>query len=704
MDSDRSHQRMVPFTCTFDCGSRCELLAYVEDEQLVRVDTPAQRSDTVSRPRLVPCARGRAYRGLLHSRERVLTPLLRSGPRGSGQFEPVSWERALDTVADKLSYYASTFGPASILQATGAGSISGRGLSGGSALARFFSYWNRVTATAGNMSSHCASIAADWMLGGRIPGSDRADLLNSRMILLWGMNPAENRMGPNTEYFVGEARDRGAKVVLLDPRFTDSAVLADIWIPILPGTDAALVAALIYVLETNGSIDRDLVSRQANGYDAYRRYVLGLDDAQPKTPEWAEAITQVPAETTRELARDLAVLKPAAILAGWGPQRTLIGEQSARAMIALATISGNVGVPGGGVGSIGVRSNVIRLPGPPFGDKGPARTLSAVTWADSVLRGALDPPIKMAYIAAANLVNRSANTNANVAALKALDFVVVNEPVLTPTARLADVVLPICTDLERSDLVTSWGHDLHLFDSQQAVAPSGESRTDYWVFAQLAGRLGFGPLYTRGRTADEWVAALRSESPFAGQHGGDGVYRRDGQPRVALHAFSQDPLAHPLLTQSGRIELANAEAAAYGLPVIPSYVPDASHGGDSAGALRLVTPHSRLRSNSCWHANPWLRALEPHAIWINPVDAEERGIADGSETTVRNPQGVMRIRARVTDRIIPGVVCIYQGAWYAPGEDGVDEGGCANTLTPQRTSPTGGMATHSAWVEASPCR
>ena len=704
MVSDRSRQRMVPFTCTFDCGSRCELLAYVEDGHLVRVDTPAQRSDTVSRPRLVPCARGRAYRGLQDSGERVLSPLLRTGPRGSGQFEPVSWDRALDTVAERLNHYASTYGPASILQATGAGSISGRGLSGGSALVRFFSYWNRVTVTAGNMSNHCASIAADWMLGARIAGSDRADLLNSRLILLWGLNPAENRTGPNTEYFVGEARDRGAKVVLLDPRFTDSAVLADDWIPLLPGTDAALVAALVYVMETNDAIDRDLVSRQASGYDAYRRYVLGLDDAQPKTPEWAQAITRVPAETTRALARDLSELKPAAILAGWGPQRSLVGEQSARAMIALATLSGNVGVRGGGVGSVGVRSNVIRLPGLPFGDKGSARILSAVTWAEDVLRGDLDPPIKMAYIAAANLVNRSANTNANVEALKALDFVVVNEPVLTPTARLADVVLPICTDLERSDLVTSWGHDVHLFDSRQAVPPAGESRTDYWIFAQLAERLGFGPLYTRGRTADEWVEALRSESPFSGQGDGDGIYRRDGQPRVALHAFGQDPQAHPLPTPSGRIELANREAAAFGMPAIPSYVPATSQEGEIPGALRLITPHSRLRSNSCWHANAWLRALEPHAIWINPVDAEARGITDGSETTVHNGQGTVRIPARVTERIMPGVVCIYQGVWYAPGEDGVDEGGCANTLTPHRTSPTGGMATHSAWVEVAACR
>ena len=201
-------EQRVPFTCTLDCGSRCELVAVVRDGQIARIDTPVGRVDTSQHPRLVPCTRGRAHRRLQSAKDRVLYPLKRTGPRGSNKFQRISWDEALDMVAANLEQTRSVWGAQAILHATGAGSIAGRGLHGAAASRRFFSYWDSVSATVGNQSNHCASIAATWMLGEVISGSDRANLLNSRLILLWGMNPAENRMGPNTEYFIGQARDR----------------------------------------------------------------------------------------------------------------------------------------------------------------------------------------------------------------------------------------------------------------------------------------------------------------------------------------------------------------------------------------------------------------------------------------------------------------------------------------------------------------
>ena len=173
--------------------------------------------------------------------------------------------------------------------------------------------------------------------------------------------------------------------------------------------------------------------------------------------------------------------------------------------------------------------------------------------------------------------------------------------------------------------------------------------------------------------------------------------RTDGEPRVALAGFRADPLAHPLRTSSGKIEIVNSQAEAYGLPAIPSYVEDAE--APDPYPLQLITPHSKLRSNSCLHANPWLQRLEPHVAWIHPSDAAARGIAHGDPVQVVNEHGMIRLPAKVTERIMPGVICVYQGTWYQPGPDGVDEGGCANVLTSHSTSPTGGSATHSAWVE-----
>jgi anaerobic dimethyl sulfoxide reductase subunit A len=335
----------------------------------------------------------------------------------------------------------------------------------------------------------------------------------------------------------------------------------------------------------------------------------------------------------------------------------------------------------------------------PSGPHAAARRISAVTWADELLGGRLDPPVRMVYVVAGNLINRSPNTSVNAQALAALDFVVVQDPFLTPTARCADLVLPICTDLERADLVTAWGHDSHLFYSRPAAAPLGEARTDYWVFAQLAERLGLGEAYTRGRSAEAWVEhLLATTTPDPGALRREGVLRQDGTPRVALEAFRADPAAHPLPTPSGRIELCNPQADDCGLPAVPAYVPDAD-GSMGAYPLRLITPHSKLRTHSVGHPNDWLQRLERHAVWIHPLDAEARGIVDEDLVEVRSAVGRVVLPAYVTPRVMPGVVSVYEGAWYRPDGAGVDRGGCANVLTRHRTSPTGGLATHSARVE-----
>ena len=688
----------IPFTCTLDCGSRCELVAWVQGEDVIRIDTPPGRPDTVVRPRLVPCARGRAQRRLLSVPERVGIPLRHVGPRGSGEFEPIGWDEALDEVAQRLMEARENQGTASVLHATGAGSVLGRGLHGASASRRFFSYWGPVTETSGNASNYCACKAAQWMLGGVLPGSDRATLLDSRLIILWGMNPAETRMGPNTAHFIAQARDQGTRVILIDPRYTDTGVLADQWIPIKPGTDAALVAAMANVMENEGLVS-DFVATHTTGYDLYCQYVRGDTDGVPKTPKWAAAITGVPTETIRQLARDCATVKPAAHLPGWGPQRSRYGEQAARAFITLACMSGNVGIRGGSCASVGIRASFLPVSRLPMGPHSLARHIPPATWAENLLDADLDPPLRMACIVASNLVNRSPDANRNAQALHQLDFIVVNEQYLTPTARYADIVLPICTDLERDDIVESWGHDSHLFCSKQAVPPHDGAQTDYWVFAQLAQRLGFGLEYTQGKTEIQWVEQILATTHLdATALQRDGIVRIDGEPRVALSNFRKYPASQALNTRSGLIQIASPEAQSVGLPLIPSYVQD-----DAAPTqefpLHLVTPHSKLRSNSCAHANPWLQQLEPHVLWISSQDACERGISNGDMVEVRSEFGVLKIRARVTERIMPSVACIYQGTWYQPDADGVDRGGCANTLTNQRESPSGGFTTHSARIE-----
>ncbi len=672
----------------------------MRDGRLERIDTPPNLPDTDERPRLIPCARGRALRRFWADGARVLTPLRRAGERGSGEFVPVSWDSALDEVAERLQGTVSRWGGEAVLHACGAGSMGGRGLSGIDASRRFFQHLAPVTETAGSFSDHSVKVASQCMFGEVIAGSDRATLLDSRLIIPWGMNPAETVMGPNTPWFIARARDRGARVILIDPRYTDTGVLADRWIPIRPGTDVALVAALAYVMEQEGLVDRAFLERYTTGYAEYQAYILGQADCQPKTPAWAAPITGVDESTITSLAREVASTRPAAILPGWGPQRGLYGEQAARAFITLACITGNVGLRGGGEAGLGTRTGDLPIEGMPAGPYPAMRRVRKWTWAAEVSAPGYFPAIRLAYVVGTNLINRSPDTGTGARVFAGLDFSVVHELVLTPTARLADVVLPICTDLERSDLVTSWGHDSHLFDSRAAVAPAGDSRTDYWVFSRLAERLGFGSAYTQGRSEAEWLEALLAASDLGDRAVWEaGVLRADPAPRVALAEFRADPAAHPLRTPSGRIEIASRQAQPHGLPDIPSFVPVVPEPAERDFPLQLITPHSKKRSHSCPHTVPWLQAIEPHAVWISAADARARGIAAGETVEVESAVGRIRLPANVTERIMPGVVCVYQGAWYRPAADGVDEGACANALAPARMSPSGGPTTHTAWVQ-----
>ena len=691
----------IPFTCTSDCGGHCELVACVQDGQLVRIDTPPNRPDTDELPRLIPCIRGRAHRRLLSSQDRLRHPLRRVGARGSGEFERVSWDAALDEVAERLTALKREHGPEALLHIGSSGSLGGRGISGASTSRRFFSFWGGVTGTYGHMSAWCEIQGTNWTLGRSRLFVRTEALRESRLILLWGCNPAELRRGVNLAYGISRARDAGAKVVLIDPRCTDTGVLADQWIPIRPGTDVALVAAIAQVWEDEGLVDGEFMATHTVGYDDYRSYVLGSADGVPKTPEWASEIAGAPAEVIRQLAREYAASKPAIILKGLGPQRSLYGEQTERALLTLAAMSGNMGTRGGGLAghSIHARGR-IPLGEMPQGPHRPTRAVRSENWARFLLDGDLDPPVKMAYVVAANAVVRSTDTHANIRAMEGLDFVVVQDQFLTPTARHADLVLPVCMDIERTDLVAG-GADV--FYTPQVVAPAGESKTDYWVFAQLAGRLGFGPAYTQELTEEGWIDRLLHQVNLDVrelQSSGIQRYHDDAEERaiVDLGDFVRDPARHPLDTPSGLVEIASDAAIKHGLPHIPSYI-DSRPGHRRDHPLQLVTPHNKLRANSSLHPNAWLQRLEPHTVWINPRDAARRSIADGDLVKVYSPKGVIARPAKVTPRIIPGVVCIYQGVWFEPDENRVDRAGCANVLTSHDVSPTGGMAVHSQWVQ-----
>jgi anaerobic dimethyl sulfoxide reductase subunit A len=548
---------------------------------------------------------------------------------------------------------------------------------------------------------------------------------------MWSWNPANTIQDTGTSLYLAKAREKGIKIVGVDPRLTDTiGTFADQWIPIRPNTDTAMLIAMAYVIITENLQDQSFIDKYTVGFDKYKRYVLGDEDGIPKTPKWAEAITKVQADITGNLAREYATRKPAALIAGWGAARTAMGEQYARAACVLTAITGNIGINGGSAAGFG-RAYSSRET---TWDRGPRNIVEkgALHRKDSLykLRGGTNPTnarihfsdisdailkgraggypsdIKLAW--AGNTINSGSNTNLKVKALKTLEFVVTQEQFMTPTAKFCDIVLPVNTFMERSDIATAWlGSPCYIF-LNQAIESLPESKTDMEISIELAKRLGI-PEAFGNKTEDQLlheIAASRNDIPDYETLKHDGVLKiKLSEPIVAFKKQINDLEHNPFRTLSGKIEIYSDHMAEWNdpmLPPIPKYISPPENYDDpmiTKYPLQLITPHHKTRAHSMWHEVPWMRELDPQSVWINTTDAKARGIKNGDLVNIYNNRGRVRIPAKVTGRIIPGTVSISEGAWYSPDKDGVDRGGCANVLTSDGKSPGGCVPMNTAIVE-----
>jgi len=689
----------VPVSCNKDCGAGCPLLAHVENGRLVRVTDSPWRG-----PYMRGCARGYQMPLTVHAPGRLKRPLLLDGPRGSGRFREVSWSQALDLVADRLGSVVQRHGAQSILRLGGSGSSRGALHNTALLTQRFLGFLGPYTETSGNYSSQAVSYTTPWLLGTKMAGIDPGTLQHSRLIILWGANIADNRLGCEMEARIREARQRGVPVIVIDPRRSRTARnLGSEWIPVYPGTDVALMMAVLYVWINEGLADNAFIDKYSVGFGLLLRRILGQDGGPACTPEWAEALCGTPAEDIVRLARLYARFRPAALLPGLSVQRTVGGEESARMAIALQVTSGNFGILGGSSGAQfwgrlpEVRMPCIDAPAPPGAE------VPVYRWPDAILAGTAGgypSDVRAVYNVGGNYLVQGADVRKGMRAFESLEFAVCHDYFLTPTASYCDVVLPATTFLERQDIV--FPEASFLLFSGRAVPPQGEARNDYDIFCDLAERLGFGERFSEGRDEEAWLHYFvsNSEVPDYEEFKRTGIYMGKGQLRVGLAGFVADPVASPLSTPSGKIELASEQHVRAGF----SAVPEARMMAEEAGyPLRLVTPKARYRTHSQGDNIRWHREREPQVLWIHPTDAASRGVVDGQLVLARNPQGQVRIPARVTQDIMPGVVCLLAGAWPRFGSDGTDAGGCPNVLTPtEPTLPSQGSRTHSVWVQVEP--
>jgi anaerobic dimethyl sulfoxide reductase subunit A len=741
-----------------NCGGRCLLIAHIKSGRIVRLDTD-DRPDSLSAPQLRACTRGRAYLRRQYHPDRLQFPLKRVGERGEGKFERISWEEALDRLAGELLRVKAKYGNEALFVPYGTGSYNQ--LNGSHTARRLMNLFGGCLGIYNSYSWGAINIATPTVYGTLVTGNQRQDWLNSRYIIMWGWNPAEMRDGTNSDYFVKLARENGAHVVCIDPRHTLSAAsLADEWIPIRPGTDAVMMSAMAYIMLTENLYDADFVHTHCVGWDStqmppgaeseesYSDYLLGKRDGIPKTPEWAEAITVVPAATIGRIARDYATIKPGVLYQGYGMQRRAYGEQVVRAGCVLAAITGNVGIPGGWASGLGTQAP----DGGPFWTVFPTETnpvtasIPVFLWSEAVLRGhemtavdgvigadKLTSDIKLIYAVATNcLINQHADVNRSAAILKdesKVEFLAVQDNFLTPTAKFADLILPACTQFETWGVEDGWKYGDEVILQPKLVEPLDECKSDYRICAELAERLGCGEAYTEGRDEKAWVdwclerfretrfPELPSLESFIEQN--LGAYTKPVlKPAIAFADFRQDPEKYPLNTPSGKIEIFSKTLFDMHkldeIPAVPKYIPEWDNpfsyessdpalliqGSKKRYPLQAIGHHSLARVHSTHANNDWLQEAFPQRIFINPLDAEARGISDGDLVQVWNEHGALVIQARLTQRILPGVVDIPQGAWWNPDSQGVDQGGNINVLTSHRWTPLAfGSTQHTIMVE-----
>jgi len=758
-----SQDSIVWGACSVNCGSRCALRFHIKDDEVSWVETDNTGDDIYGNHQVRACLRGRSIRRRINHPDRLNYPMKRVGKRGEGKFERISWQEALDTIAASLKRTVDTYGNESVYVNYSSGIVGGnitRSSPSGSMITRMMNCYGGSLNQYGTYSTAQIACAMPYTYGSN-EGNSTSDIENTKLVVMFGNNPAETRMsGGGITYFLEQARERSnARMIVIDPRYTDTAAgREDEWLPIRPGTDAALVAGLAWVMIDENLVDQAFLDKYCVGYDEktlpegapanghYKAWIQGQgDDGIAKTPQWASRITGIPVDRIVKLAREIGSAKPAYICQGWGPQRQANGELTARAIAMLPILTGNVGINGGNSGARESTYTITieRMPIPP----NPVKTaISCFSWTDAISRGAemtaardgvrgkdkLDVPIKFIWNYAGNaLVNQHSEINKTHEILQddsKCEMIVVIENFMTSSARYADILLPDLMTVEQEDIIPNdyAGNMGYLIFLQPVTTPKFERKPIYWIMSEVAKRLGddVHQRFTEGRTQAEWLQYLYTKMqakdpalPGYEELKKMGIYKRKDPNGhfVAYKKFRDDPEANPLKTPSGKIEIYSSRLAEIAaswelekdetispLPVYASTFEGWDDPQRSTFPLQLFGFHYKARTHSTYGNVDVLQSACRQEVWLNPIDAQKRGIANGDMVRVFNARGEVRIPAKVTPRIMPGVSAMGQGAWHDAKMDGdrIDHGACVNTLTTHRPSPLAkGNPQHTNLVE-----
>jgi anaerobic selenocysteine-containing dehydrogenase len=646
----------------------CSLLARVENGRVVRIDGDPDQPFTAG----FACAKVNRDAELVHSPERLLTPLRRIGAKGERRFAPLSWEAALDEIVRRWRAVIAEAGPLALLgyaYSAHQGQLN-RGLVNG-----LFHALGASRLRAGTVCDTCCETAWDMTVG-PIGGADPESVAQSDLIVAWGAD----LIATNVHFWAKAeaARKRGVPLVAIDPRRSRTARLADRHLQIRIGTDAALALSIMHVLVRDGLCDRPYIAARTRGFERLEAEVL------PRfPPERSAAITGLATAEIEDFARLYGAAKASFIRLGEGMTRLARGGEALRAVALLPGVTGAYGRRGGGALLMTAASreldyDLVRRP------SGPAetRTINHLRLGEALLKLA-DPPIRALFVAANNPAVTCPEAGKVRRGLAREDlFTVVHDPFLSVTARYADIVLPAATYLETEDLYRAYG-SYYLQYAPAAVAPQGEAWSNFRLAQALAQRLGLADPVFRLPSAE--IARMMLKGARGKAASIDPSQLQEGPVSLAPEGGQQ------FRTASGRLEFYSEAMAARGLPPMPDWQPDPQEERDAGRwPLRLLTAPGYFQSHTAFSGVGFLRRREGlPCVILHPEEAAARGLADGARVQLFNDRGAVGLVLRISDEVRPGVALV-------PGQrpDGETLEGTINLLCSDRFTDLGDGATY----------
>ncbi len=673
--------------CPRNCYSTCSMRVQVDDGRIRRIEP---HPDNLATPEGV-CLKGLSYYERVYSPDRILYPLLRQ--TGTDQFQRVSWEHALDLIVQRLEAIREETGPQSVMYYAASGT---KGLLNAVGI-EFWRLFGGCTTTYGDLCWPAGLEATRLTLGDN-KHSAPWDLANANLIVMWGKNAAETNI--HQMVFVDQALDRGAKLVVVDPRRTQTAERADLLIQPRPGTDGALALAIARLLIRRDLIHHRFVDEHVQGFAQFAQTV------QEYSVGRVSDITDVPVTQIERLAEYIGTIDPVTISSGFGMQRYTNSGQTIRALLALLAITGNIGKPGAGWVYANLQSHIFDAVKDPIAFYPPERPDGRVRVSISTARlgkdmlTTRDPPLRMIWVERGNPVTQNPDTNKVLEAFRALEFRVVVDQFLTDTAREADLVLPAKTMFEQSDVIGAYWHP-YIQLRQKMIDPPGEVKPESEIYGLLARGLGF--------TEQEFADVIPGPSDEAIEE----FLTRKLAPfeTLSLERLRQGPVLAPghqevafadfrFPTPSGKIELLSREATErWGVEELPTYAEPLESARrntpeSNRHSLYFLTPNTKNRIHSQFNNLEMIRQLgDKPVLVINPDDAAVRKIGDGSLVEIRNDRGSLRLPARLDPGIKRSCVSVTNGWW-------ISEGGTVNFCSLGRETDMGhGAAFHDNLVE-----